>query len=114
MTASSDFDTLIIKSGKLTKRFAPKEVAYVSCDSPVCDIHFVDGKKFACTKSLRYFEETFPEGMFFRISHKHMVNLNEVAGVISGGGHRHDVMLKNGVTLAVSYRKWAAFKESLR
>ena len=113
MAPSNDTDILVLKSGKNIKRFSLNDIAYIQCDHPVCDIHFVDGKEFACAKSLRYFEDNLPSGQFIRINHKVLVNMNEVDSAVFLGGHRHDIILKGGAELSVSFRKWKTVKEHL-
>ena len=104
---------LIIKSGKRTKHFAANEVAYIVCDCSICDVFFIDGSKFTCMKPLVYFESWLPEDSFCRINHNVIINLSQVSEIISIGGRKHDVRMKSGKVLTVSYRKWAQLKEKL-
>ena len=105
---------LIIKSGKKTKHFTPSEVAYIICDCSICDLYFVDGSKFICIKSLVYFEDVLPKDLFCRINHNIMINIRQVSAIISYGRRKHDVQMKSGAFLTVSYRKWMHLKAMLR
>lgn len=105
---------LVLKSGRTTRRISSSEIRFIHCDHPICDLHLADGKVFTCTKTLRYFEETLPKDSFCRISNNTIVNLNAVEEAVSLGGHRHNVQLKSGETLSISYRKWKNFKESFK
>ena len=104
---------LTLKSGKTTKQVRPADIDHIVCDCSVCELHFTDMTAFACTKPLCHFEETLPETDFFRINHNAIVNLHHVSEIITTKGRRHDVRMKSGAVLAVSYRKWANFRKHL-
>ncbi len=106
-------DILILRSGKTTKYFSSSEVAYIVCDCAICDLYYIDGTKFTCMKSLAYFESLLPNSLFCRINHNIIVNLNQISEIISTKGRKHDVRMKNGSVLTVSYRKWTCLKEKM-
>ncbi|MBR5911489.1 MAG: LytTR family transcriptional regulator DNA-binding domain-containing protein [Bacteroidales bacterium] len=47
------------------------------------------------------------------IDHNAIVNLHHVSEIITTKGRRHDVRMKSGAVMAVSYRKWANFRKRL-
>lgn len=104
----------LLKSGKKTRRIRFDEIEYIHCDYPICDLHLVNKKVFTCTKTLRYFEDFLSDNNFCRISNNTIVNLDQIEEVVSMGGHRHNVVMKNGEVITISYRKWKGFKESLK
>lgn len=104
---------IVLKSGKKTKRIRHNEIRFIHCDYPVCDIHLASGKVFTCSQTLCSFEATLPK-TFCRISNNTIVNLDEVEEAVSMGGHRHNVIMKSGETITISYRKWKSFKENLK
>ena len=106
-------NTFVLKSGKKTKHFSPNEVAYIVCDCCICDLHFVDGSHFTCTKPLVYFEDVLPADSFCRINHHIIINLQQVSEIISSGSRKHDVRMKNEDLLPVSHRKWMHLKRKI-
>lgn len=108
-----NLNTLVLRSGKMTKQVLPADIAYIVCDCSICDLHFIDKTTFTCTKPLCYFEETLPPSDFFRINHNIIVNLKRVSEIISTKGRKHDVRTKSGAVLTVSYRKWSNFRKHL-
>ena len=91
---------LVIKSGRKVKRFFSHEVLYVSCEHPICDIHFVDGSVFTCTKTLVSLETELPATSFFRINHNVIINIEQIKEVVTTGRRLHCVAMKNGESIA--------------
>lgn len=104
-------DILILKSGKKTKRVVIANIIYITCNCSICDVHFVDGTNFTCSKPLHYFEEVLPVESFFRISHNCIVCMEQISEVTTVNAQKHFVTLKDDTNLHISYRKWCAFRD---
>lgn len=104
---------LMIKSGRKTKQISPEEIEYIICDCSICDLHFIDLTSFTCTKSLCYFQEVLPSELFYRINHNIIINHKRVSEIVSTKGRGHEVCMKSGAVLTVSYRKWTDFKNQV-
>lgn len=92
--------------------FVPYEdVQYLIASSNYTDIFLDNGKKYTATKTLKDFEDTLPETIFYRIHNAHMINIKHVAKYVRGDGGY--VVMKNGETLEVSRRKKVEFLEKL-
>jgi two-component system LytT family response regulator len=92
--------------------FVPyEEVQYLIASSNYTDIFLENGKKYTATKTLKDFEDTLPETIFYRIHNAHMVNIKHVVKYVRGDGGY--VVMKNGESLEVSRRKKVEFLEKL-
>lgn len=87
------------------------EIQYLIANSNYTDIFLENGKKYTATKTLKDFEDTIPDTIFYRIHNAHMVNIKHVAKYVRGDGGY--VIMLNGESLEVSRRKKAEFLEKL-
>ena len=106
----TDTNILILKSSKKIKRVVIADIAYITCNCSLCDVHFVDGKDFTCSKPLHYFEEVLPSDSFFRINHHTIVCFNQISEVITDNA-AHTVMMDDGTDFSISSRKWPGFRD---
>lgn len=88
-----------------------EDVQYLIASSNYTDIFLENGKKYTATKTLKDFEDTLPETIFYRIHNAHMINIKHVAKYVRGDGGY--VVMKNGENLEVSRRKKVEFLEKL-
>ena len=71
----------------------------------------LDGSQVAVTKNLGRFEEQFKGHGFYRVHHKHLINLAHLSEVNSRDNF---LRLKNGQQVNISSRKKPAFLKYLK
>ena len=106
-------DRMILKGTKGFRQVEVQAISHILCEDYVCILNLIDNKPVTCSKSLRYFEQALPIGMFCRIHHNTIVNLMQVETVRCMGRQRQAVM-KDGTALSISVRKWPTFREAFR
>jgi two-component system LytT family response regulator len=74
---------------------------------------FFDDQRAYVKKSLGSVEERLPRQIFFRVSRRHIVNLNAVVAIEEALGAGYLVTLDNGQKLEISRRNAAQLKETL-
>jgi two-component system LytT family response regulator len=79
----------------------------LEADSNYTHVYCTDGKKMTVSKTLKDFESTLDPVVFFRLHHKHIINLNKVERYIRGDGGY--VMLKDGSSVPVSRSRKSEF-----
>ncbi len=87
------------------------EVQYLIASSNYTDIFLVNGKKYTAAKTLKDYEDSLPESVFYRIHNAHIVNIKHVDKYVRGDGGY--VLMKDGKNLEVSRRKKIEFLEKL-
>lgn len=65
--------------------------------------HLPGGKKITTSRHLGFYEDLLPVGIFCRIHHSHLINLNYIERYIKGRGG--SVIMKDGAELEVSQRR---------
>ncbi|MEM0996247.1 MAG: LytTR family DNA-binding domain-containing protein [Bacteroidota bacterium] len=73
--------------------------------------HLENGRQVIVTRNLKQFEEQFQDKGFYRVHHRHLVNITHVAEVNS---RNNFLRLKNGDVVNISQRKKAGFLKRLR
>ena len=104
---------IVIKGTKGFRQVEVQAISHIFCEDYVCILHLISNEPVTCSKSLRYFEQILPIGMFCRIHQNAIVNLMQVETVRYTGRHRLAIM-KDGTTLAISVRKWPAFRDAFQ
>jgi two-component system, LytTR family, response regulator len=74
-------------------------------------IYLSDGKKITSTKNLKDFEGILPEGIFFRVHHSWIINLNFLRKYYRGKSSYME--MEDGSTVSVSIRKKGKFLDFL-
>lgn len=110
-------DTSFDRKGEVKKVKIPSSDGYsfvdaksiVRCEAngSCTSIYFTAAPKVYVSKILLHYEKELSRFGFFRIHHKHLVNLNFIKSYSKGRGGGH-VILNNGIELEVSARKKAA------
>ncbi|MEM7041084.1 MAG: LytTR family DNA-binding domain-containing protein [Bacteroidota bacterium] len=73
--------------------------------------HLTDGRQIAVTRNLKKIEQQFAEDGFFRVHHRHLVNLTHIGEV---NAKSNFLMLKNGDLINISLRKKPGFLKLLK
>lgn len=73
--------------------------------------HLENGRQLIVTKNLKRFEEQFSDKGFFRVHHRHLVNISHIGEVNSKNNF---LLLKNGDMINISQRKKAGFLKVIR
>ncbi|MBQ4530050.1 MAG: response regulator transcription factor [Lachnospiraceae bacterium] len=79
-----------------------KDILYFQAQSGGSELFTYDNNYY-CDESLLQWENTLPPHLFFRCHKKYLVNLGQISSF-----KNHTVVLKNGVKLSVSRRKWTS------
>ena len=83
------------------------DIIQLEANSNYTNIFFNNKTKILASKTLKEFEELLPEGIFFRVHHSHLINLNYIKRYIKGDGGQ--IELQNGKYVDVSRRKKEEF-----
>ncbi|MCW3161108.1 LytR/AlgR family response regulator transcription factor [Chryseobacterium oryctis] len=85
------------------KRINIDEIIRCEADSNYTFIHLLDKTKVLVCKTLQEFENYFSEHNFFRVHHKHLINLDHLREYIKGKGGQ--VIMTDNSVVDVSVRK---------
>ncbi|MDQ1096467.1 MULTISPECIES: LytR/AlgR family response regulator transcription factor [Chryseobacterium] len=85
------------------KRVAVDEIIRCEADSNYTFIYLSDKSRIVVCRTLYDFEKSFSEHRFFRIHHKHLINLDHLKEYIKGKGGQ--VVMTDNSVLDVSVRK---------
>ncbi len=88
------------------------EIIYCIASGSYTNVHFVNGKKFHSSKSLKYFEKLLPPSLFYRIHHGHLININYLEKILKG--HGGSVLMKDGKELEIAVRRKEEFINALK
>jgi len=98
----------------VNKGFRQIEVPHIvrcEADSNYTHVFMTDGGRILVAKTLQEFEEQLSPYGFFRLHHKHLVNLQHILEYQSGKGGK--VLLSDETWVDVSQRRKSAFLEKL-
>jgi two-component system LytT family response regulator len=98
--------SIIVSTKLITKQIIVSEISHIVCDAYLCDI-FMENDKITCTKLLKYFESELNGYGFIRINNSIIVNVKYIKHIEN---KTRTVILKNGIKLKVSSRRWKGFK----
>jgi len=87
------------------------EVIRCEADGGYTLFYLMDGSKHVVSKSLGYYESLLTEALFYRIHHKHLVNLRHVQRYVRGSGGM--VEMPDGKDVDVSVRKKEGYLEMI-
>ncbi|MCE3074636.1 LytR/AlgR family response regulator transcription factor [Chryseobacterium gwangjuense] len=93
------------------KRFNLSDIVRCEADSSYTIFYLTDKSKIMVSKTLHDFEETLIEHNFFRIHHKHLINLDHLQEYIKGKGGQ--VVMSDCSVLDVSVRKKNDFLQKI-
>ncbi|WP_080779508.1 LytR/AlgR family response regulator transcription factor [Chryseobacterium phocaeense] len=79
------------------------DIVRCEADSSYTTFYLINKTKIMVSKTLHEFELTLPELNFFRIHHKHLINVDHLQEYIKGRGGQ--VVMSDGSVLDVSFRK---------
>jgi two-component system LytT family response regulator len=82
---------------------ATGDIIYLEANSNYTNFHLLNNKKITVAKTLKDFEDLLPSGIFIRIHHSSIININYIEKYIKGEGGQ--VIMKNGASLDVARRK---------
>ncbi|HMY84679.1 MAG TPA: LytTR family DNA-binding domain-containing protein [Saprospiraceae bacterium] len=87
------------------------EIIYLAAEGNYTYIHLLDTKPVLSSKTLKEYEDTLPQSIFFRIHNSHIINLRYVRKLTKEDGMQ--VELKNGIKLDIARRRKDEFWERL-
>jgi len=90
----------------------PSDIIRCEASGSYSHFHMADGRKILVSMRLKECEEILPSGVFFRIHHSHIINLQCVNVYVRGrGGY---VTMHDGSKVEVSVSKKEEFLESMK
>jgi len=89
-----------------------KEIIRCEADTNYTTVYLIDKTEIVVSKALRSFEEQLSQYNFFRIHHKHLINIIHLKEYLKGKGGQV-IMIDNSV-LDVSVRKKNEFMEKIQ
>lgn len=87
-------------------------IIYCIASGSYTNVHFVNGKKFHSSKSLKHFEKLLPPSIFYRIHHGHLININYLEKIVKG--HGGSVLMTDGKELEIAVRRKEEFINALK
>jgi len=84
-----------------------EDFMYLVADGNYTHVHTRE-KVYLTTRTLKEFEDMLPQGLFCRIHHGYIVNMEEIAKVQKGRGGA--VVMKDGKILEIAIRRKEAFR----
>ena len=89
-----------------------ENVGYCEAEGRYTIFHLLTGEKKIACKNLGLYQKILTDKPYFRVHHKYLVNLNAVQEINTKKGIL--CMLKNGISLPVSTRKYESLLKFLR
>lgn len=88
------------------------EISVISANGNYVFFKLTDQSQHLASRNLMYYEQWLPSNIFFRVHKSHIVNLNHVRDINSGGDRR--VTLTNDLEVPLSVRKMPLLMKLLR
>jgi len=102
--------TIILKSSRKIRQINIEDIVYISCDSYLISIHFVNQKKSEIfSKPLKEMEKELSNFHFLRINRKELINMKYFKSYNNNDSKK--ITLLTGLELSVSRRKWSTIKK---
>jgi two-component system LytT family response regulator len=89
-----------------------ENIIYCESDSNYTNFYLNNKSKFMVSKTMKEYEDLFPEDSFVRIHKSYIVNLHYITKYVRGDGG--DIILSNGTTLPVARLRKEKLIEKLR
>ena len=97
------FDQLMLSSSNEIRLVSLEDVLYCEADGPYTVFYLRNAEQIVVSKALNWYEKALENDFFFRVHHKHLINLRAVQRYVRGkGGY---VILKDGSYINVSTRR---------
>ncbi len=100
----------VFKTGQGSRTCNEKEIIKVISNSNYCKIYFVDGSTLVIAKVLKWFETEVTQGLFIRINHSVLININYI-GLVNLK-EKTITSNFNNETFTISKRRISLIKES--
>jgi DNA-binding LytR/AlgR family response regulator len=102
--------SITISTKLITTQIIAAKISHIVCDDYLCNI-FMENNKITCAKLLSYFELELDAYGFIRIRHNTIVNTKYIQQIEV---KTKTIVLKNGIKLSVSPKRWKHFKAIFR
>lgn len=112
LTDKNSFNKIAISTQNSLLLFEVGDIMYLNATRNYTTIYFKDHPKLIASKTLKDFEDLLPPGIFFRIHHSYIININYIKKYLKGEGGQ--VELDDGTVLDVSRRKKEEFLKLIR
>ena len=112
MIDKNTFNKIAISTQNSLLLFEVSDIMYLNATRNYTTIYFKDHPKLIASKTLKDFEDLLPSGIFFRIHHSYIININYIKKYLKGEGGQ--VELQDGTLLDVSRRKKEEFLKLIR
>lgn len=89
-----------------------EQIAYCESDSNYTTFIMANGAKYVVSRTMKDFEDVFPDASFMRIHKSYLVNIKFITRYIKGDGG--EVVMQNKVTLPVSRLRKEALIDRLK
>ncbi|MBU2018531.1 MAG: response regulator [Bacteroidetes bacterium] len=107
-----DTTRIVIKDGDKINIIPFAELSYIEAYDDYVKI-FTDQGRFVKKQTMSYYETNLPENLFARIHRSHIIALNKIQRIENIDKGKYQVVLTNGVRLAVSRSAFPLLKERL-
>lgn len=105
--------TIVLKEKDKVRQFFIENIVYVKCDGYVSTVHLNNGDKPEFFEIiLKEIEEVVNGFGFYRINRNTLVNLKYFKSFVAG--QKRCFVLKNGIQMKISRRKWCVFKKKMK
>jgi two-component system LytT family response regulator len=111
LTARLSEKLLAISTIKSIEFIKINDIIYLEADGKYTVFYLIDGKEKVVSKNLGEYEKILPSHYFYRIHHKYIVNLREVATINKADGNY--CHLKDGKSLSIAKRRQEPLRKFL-
>ncbi len=108
---TNTLDYIDLASSQGTKRVKINDIVRCEADSNYTVFYLSNKTKILISKTLSHFESVLLPYNFFRIHHKHLINIQHYIEFSKGGGFA--ILMSDGSTVSVALRRKAEFLEAL-
>ena len=89
-----------------------QSIVRCEADGSYTNFFMKDGRQIVVSKGLNHYEKLLTPAMFYRVHHKHLINLQCIKRYVKGSGGY--VVLNNGETVDISVRRKEGFLQAIK
>lgn len=105
-------ETIMLSTGSGWQLVKLLDIVRLKSEGNYITFYTNNGEKITVIKTLKYYENTLPENMFFRVHQSHIINLHYIKKVLTSDGY--SIVMSDGFTVPLSKDKKEYFKAFLR
>lgn len=105
-------ETIMLSTGNGWQLVDVNEIIRLNSDGNYITFHITGHEKFTVIKTMKYYEQKLPSGLFFRVHQSHIINFKHIKKVETSDGY--SIFMDDGSCIPLSKEKKDRFKSFLQ